>query len=83
MRIAHPRADVERISTVLDGLVFPAAKWQVVVQADWYGADAATLAQLWALPAATYRDLPGVLGALGLLAPAGRRPSVRGVAHPG
>jgi hypothetical protein len=41
------RADVARIGHVLAGLTYPAAKWQIVGQADAYGADAVTTAQLW------------------------------------
>lgn len=61
------RADVARIGQVLAGMTYPAAKWQIVAQADHYGADAVTTAQLWSLPAATYADLAAVCVALGLL----------------
>lgn len=62
----NPRADVQRISQVLDGVEFPAAKWQLVMQAEEYGADSATRAELWALPAGNYADLTAVLASLGL-----------------
>jgi hypothetical protein len=58
------RSDVERLSQILTGTPYPAAKWQLIMQAEEYGADVATRAQLWALPSGTYRDLPAVLAAL-------------------
>jgi hypothetical protein len=67
------RADVARIGHVLAGLGYPAAKWQIVVQADHDGADAVTMAQLWSLPPGSYVDLAEVCQALGLLP--GRRPA--------
>jgi hypothetical protein len=69
-----PRADAQRISQVLAGITFPAAKWQLIMHAEDYGADAATRAELWSLPAMTYADLPDVLAALGLVG-APRRPA--------
>jgi hypothetical protein len=63
------RADVERIGQVLDGLSFPAARWQVIAQADHYGSDSVTRAQLIGLPVRTYADLGAVLAALGLFVP--------------
>ena len=76
------RADVERIAQVLDGLSFPAARWQVIAQADHYGADAVTRAQLVALPVRTYADLGAVLVALGLFVPdRGRRTAPPAAAH--
>lgn len=68
MYISNPRDDAQRISQVLAGLPFPAAKWQIVMQAEDYGADAATRAELWALPAHGYPDLSAVLVALGIVA---------------
>lgn len=68
MRTRNSRADVERFSQVLRGLRFPAAKWQIVMQAEEYGADAATRTQLWALPARRYPELSDVLVALGMQA---------------
>jgi hypothetical protein len=58
-----PCGDTERVSQVLAGMVYPAAKWQLVMQAEAYGADAATRAELWALPTGTYADLRSVLDA--------------------
>lgn len=60
------RADVQRIAHVLADLEYPAAKWRVLAEADHYGADAQTRAQLWALPSGVYEDLDGVLAGLGL-----------------
>lgn len=62
----NSRADVERITQVLAGLAFPAAKWQIVMQAEEYGADSATREQLWSLPTGSYPDLRAVLASLGL-----------------
>jgi hypothetical protein len=58
------RPDVERLSQVLTGTPYPAAKWQLIMQADECGADAAVRARLWALPSGTYQDLRAVLVAL-------------------
>jgi hypothetical protein len=52
------------VSQVLAGLVYPAAKWQVLMHAESYGADARTRAELWALPTVEYADLTDVLTAL-------------------
>jgi hypothetical protein len=71
------RAEALRISQVLAGLRYPAAKWQVLAEADHYGADVASRAQLWTLPAGTYADLSGVLGQLGLLEPGATVPAQR------
>jgi hypothetical protein len=49
-----------RLAYVLEGLVFPAAKWQVMMHAEHYGADAVSVAQLWGIPARTYPDLAAV-----------------------
>lgn len=68
------RADAARIGHVLAGLEFPAAKWQLVMHAEDYGADATTRAQVWSLPVGSYADPAAVLAALGLApAPASRR----------
>jgi hypothetical protein len=67
------RADVERLAQVLDGLSYPAARWQVIAQADHYGADSVSRAQLTTLPIGTYPDLVQVLAALGLLVDRRRR----------
>lgn len=71
------RADVVRLAQVLSGTVYPAAKWQLVIQAEDYGADARSRADLWRLPAGTYTDLGAVLVALGLPAPGTGGPAPR------
>jgi Protein of unknown function (DUF2795) len=51
--------DVQRERTVrqvLSGLTFPAEKWQIVTQADLYGADAHTRVELHGLPMREYRS---------------------------
>jgi len=65
--------DVQRIRYVLAGVTFPAAKWQLIMHAEDYGADAATRADLWALPARTYDGVAAVIAALGLTAAPPRR----------
>ncbi|WP_219416969.1 DUF2795 domain-containing protein [Pseudonocardia nigra] len=62
----NPGADAQRISQVLAGITYPAAKWQLIMQAEEYGADAGTRAELWALPTGTYADLAAVITAVGL-----------------
>jgi hypothetical protein len=59
-----PRDNVERMSQVLAGMAFPAAKWQLVMQAEAYGADAESRAELWALSTGIYPDLRSVLDAV-------------------
>lgn len=71
------RADAVRLAQVLSGTAFPAAKWQLVIHAEDYGADARTRADLWRLPAGTYADLGAVLVALGLPAPGPGAPAPR------
>jgi hypothetical protein len=60
----NPRADAERVTQVLAGLDYPAAKWQILMHAESYGADAFTRAELWALPTGEYADLDTVLMAV-------------------
>lgn len=62
----NERADIERISQVLAGIPWPAAKWQLLSHAEEYGADASTRAQLWGLAPGRYSSLAAVLAALGL-----------------
>jgi hypothetical protein len=66
------RPGAQRITQVLAGLRYPAAKWQILAEADHYGADSTSLAQLWTLSAGTYRNLGSVLAELGLV---GRTPA--------
>jgi hypothetical protein len=60
--------DADRISQVLAELRYPAAKWQVLAEADHYGADSTSRAQLWTLQPGVYPNLHSVLVALGLRA---------------
>lgn len=66
-------AATRRLGQVLAGAEFPAAKWQLVMHAEHYGADADTRSELWSLPPGTYGDLGDVLVALGLALPGPRR----------
>lgn len=43
---------------------FPAEAWQVLIQAEIYGADATTRVALRALPAGRYRNLRAIAAAL-------------------
>jgi hypothetical protein len=51
---------------VLDGLVFPAERWRIVIAADLYGADAETCGRLRRLPLRSqpYRSLQDVVDTL-------------------
>lgn len=53
-----------RLAYVLDGLTFPAQRWEIVVQAERFGADHGTRCQLADLPNGTYDGLRAVLAAL-------------------
>lgn len=59
-------ADIERVSQVLADMEWPAAKWQLISYVEEYGADAATRAQLWAVPPGTYPTLSRLLATMGL-----------------
>jgi Protein of unknown function (DUF2795) len=52
------------VRQVLQGLTYPAEKWQIVTQAELYGADAEIRGQLYGLPMREYRDLGEVAEAL-------------------
>jgi hypothetical protein len=58
------RVDPTRIADVLAGVPYPARTWQLLAQADHYGADRHTHIELSRLPQGTYRDLDTVLDAL-------------------
>jgi uncharacterized protein DUF2795 len=64
----RPLTEVEKQSLrfVLDGLRFPAERWEIVAAADFYGADVHTSRRLRTLPLRDrpYRDLQDVLHAL-------------------
>lgn len=51
------RADV---AAVLDGLRFPAYRWEVIAQAELYGTDMVTRRRLHRLPARLYADCDDV-----------------------
>jgi len=53
-----------RLGHVLAGLRFPATRWQLVAQADYYGADSKSRTELGRLPAGLYRDLAAVISAI-------------------
>jgi hypothetical protein len=54
----------QRLQQVLAGQEFPAERWELIVGADFYGADALTKAELHALPAVRFRSLADVLHAV-------------------
>jgi hypothetical protein len=50
--------DAERtLSEILDGLSYPAEKWQITACAEIYGADVHTRRVLYDLPAQTYESV--------------------------
>jgi hypothetical protein len=49
---------------VLAGLIFPAHRWQVIAQAQYYGAGADFLRALDRLPTRSYRNIGEVLAQL-------------------
>jgi hypothetical protein len=61
----RPRMDAARISGVLAGVRYPARTWQLLAQADAYGADALTHAVLGRLPDGTFASLDAVLAVPG------------------
>jgi hypothetical protein len=54
----------QRLQQVLAGQQFPAERWELIVVADLYGADAHTKSELHALPAVRFRSLADVLHAV-------------------
>jgi hypothetical protein len=54
----------ERLRYVLDGLTFPVDRWELIARAEHYGADAATLHDLQALPSQRYGSLTDVITAI-------------------
>src|SRR5690349_24961947 len=54
----------QRLQQVLAGQRFPAERWELIVVADFYGADALTKSELHALPAVRFRSLADVLHAV-------------------
>jgi hypothetical protein len=56
---------------VLNGLTYPAEKWQIVTTAEIYGADVATTASLHELPMREYANIEEIAAEL----PDGSRPA--------
>lgn len=52
--------DTAGIRDVLNGLEFPARRWQLIAQAQYYGAHSACTSELSRLPAREYRSLGDV-----------------------
>lgn len=58
--------DKQSLCFVLADLTFPAQRWEVLTQADLYGADAVTRERLRQLPTRStpYRDMQDIIDAL-------------------
>ena len=54
----------DRLRYVLDGLTFPVDRWELIARAEHYGADAASLHDLHALPPRRYGSLTDVINAI-------------------
>ena len=54
----------QRLQLVLAGQRFPAERWELIVGAELYGADAFTKNELHSLPAVRFRSLADVLHAV-------------------
>lgn len=54
----------QRLRHVLAGQQFPAERWQLIVGAEFYGADAQTRYELQALPPKRYVSLAEVLSTI-------------------
>ncbi len=54
----------QRLQQVLAGQQFPAERWELIVRADFYGADALSKGELHALPAVRFRSLADGLHAV-------------------
>ena len=54
----------QRLRHVLAGQQFPADRWQLIVGAEFYGADAQTRNELQALPPKRYVSLAEVLSTI-------------------
>lgn len=55
------------VQQVLVGLTFPAQRWQLIAQAQYYGAGPAYTAELTQLPARTYQSMREVAAELARL----------------
>ena len=56
--------EISQVAAVLGELRYPAAKWQILVEADHYGTNGPTKAALWALPVAQYHSFDDIRAAL-------------------
>jgi hypothetical protein len=56
--------DPAQVSAALVGLAYPARHWQLLAQADYYGADIDTRVELARLPDGLYPDLASVIAAV-------------------
>jgi hypothetical protein len=54
----------QAVRQVLRGLTYPAEKWQVIAQAQLFGADVGTTTRLYDLPMRRYRSTSDVTTAL-------------------
>jgi hypothetical protein len=73
----EPDPDTVRLAQVLSGLTFPALRWQLIAQADYYGADTKSRTELDRLPTGLYRDLAAVISAVNATARPNRSPGNR------
>jgi hypothetical protein len=53
-----------RLQHVLQDLCFPAQRWQILAEADMYGADTELRTQLYALPVRLYENCADIAGAM-------------------
>ena len=60
----RPRMDAHQVTASLLGVTYPARRWQLLAQADYYGADVDTQVELARLPDLLYSDLAGVISAI-------------------
>lgn len=72
-RVSRVETTSRRVANALAGLRFPAMRWQLIAEADYYGADALTRDELTELPIQSYPDLAAVISTLAAIRPR-RRP---------
>jgi hypothetical protein len=56
--------EAHQVAAALAGVVYPARRWQLLAQADHYGADVHTRAELSRLPEGLYPDLATVIATI-------------------
>jgi len=61
MRRESVRTIERRMGYILDDLQFPAVRWQLITHAEFYGADALSIAYLHGVPARRYADVASVV----------------------